>query len=132
METVAGNLSCLIRILKFNLRHNILFFRISSDLVPFASHPICKFNWQEVFKDKLRQIGNFVKSYGMRVSMHPDQFILINSPHLRILRRSIKELKYHCQVLDLMGHGPSAKIQIHVGGIYGDKEKILKAYCYHK
>jgi len=116
--------------LKFNLSHNILFFRISSDLIPFASHPICKFNWQEVFKGKFRQIGTFVKSCGMRVSMHPDQFTLINSPHLGILRRSVKELKYHCQVLDLMGLGPSAKIQIHVGGVYGDKEKSMLRFIH--
>jgi len=102
-ETVAGNLSRLFRILKFNLSHNRLFFRISSNLVPLASHPIFKFNWQEVLKDKFRQIGTFVKSCGMRVSMHPDQFILINSPHLPILRRSVKGLRYHCQILDLMG-----------------------------
>ena len=48
-KTVAGNLSCLREQLHFNLEHDIYYFRISSDLVPFASHPICDFPWQRFF-----------------------------------------------------------------------------------
>ncbi|MDD3717635.1 MAG: UV DNA damage repair endonuclease UvsE, partial [Actinomycetota bacterium] len=48
-STVAGNLSCLREQLDFNLEHCILYFRISSDLVPFASHPVCAYPWQREF-----------------------------------------------------------------------------------
>jgi UV DNA damage endonuclease len=125
IETVENNTDCLLRILQFNLKHNILFFRITSDLVPFASHPVCRFNWQDHFKRKLKKIGELVKGNHMRISMHPDQFTLINSPDLRIFKRTQKELLYHCQVLDLMGLDLSAKIQIHVGGVYGNKRKSM-------
>jgi UV DNA damage endonuclease len=53
IDTVTSNLGCLTEILKFNVEHHILFFRITSDLVPFASHPICKFDWVPYFKDKI-------------------------------------------------------------------------------
>ena len=123
VETIASNLACLKEMLKFNLDHNVLFFRISSDLVPFASHPVCRFNWPEHFRKDFRDIGRFIKTHGMRVNMHPDQFTLINSQDPAIFDRSRKELAYHARVLDLMGLDASAKIQIHVGGVYGDKEK---------
>jgi len=128
IETAKSNVYCLSKILKFNLRHNLLFFRITSDLVPFASHPICTFNWQEYFAEDFKVIGDFVKSHEMRISMHPDQFIVINSLDNRVFENSLRELAYHAQVLDLMELNTSAKIQIHVGGVYGDKEKSMKRF----
>ena len=128
VETVGNNLDCLFAILQYNLRHAILFFRVTSDLVPFASHPVCTFRWQEHFASRLEEIGNYIKRYDMRVSMHPDQFTLINSPDERIFRRSEKELIYHAQVLDLMGLDASAKVQIHVGGMYGEKVKSMERF----
>ncbi len=122
-ETIKNNLICLERILRFNLKHNILFFRIASDIVPFASHPICKFGWQRYFRKRFKAIGDFVKNCDMRISMHPDQFTLINSLDNRVFKNSVGELTYHAQMLDLMELDTSAKIQIHVGGVYKDKEK---------
>ncbi len=127
--TVSNNLDCLLNMFKFNLKHNILFFRITSDLVPFASHPICQFNWQEYFQGKFREIGNLIKTCKMRISMHPDQFTLLNSLDVSVLENSLKELNYHSQVLDLMELDTSAKVQIHIGGVYGDKEKSMERFA---
>jgi UV DNA damage endonuclease len=127
-ETVANNLACLWEMLRFNVKHNILFFRITSDLVPFASHPVCKFNWQRYFKKEFRSIGDYAKAHNIRISVHPDQFTLINSKDPGVLKRSIKELVYHCEVLDLMVLDSSAKIQIHVGGVYGEKAGSKKRF----
>jgi len=65
--------------LQFNLEHKLLFLRISSDLVPFASHPVNRFNWQKHFQEDFEEIGKFIIKNRMRISMHPDQFTLINS-----------------------------------------------------
>lgn len=128
IETVKNNLTCLFEMLKFNTKHKILFFRITSDLVPFASHPICRFNWQKHFRKQFEEIGSFIKEYDMRISMHPDQFIMINSIDEKVFERSLKELAYHTEVLDLLGLNTSAKIQIHVGGVYGDKSRSIKRF----
>lgn len=64
----------------------------------------------------------------MRISMHPDQFTLINSLDRAIFQRSLKELLYHAEILDLMELNTSAKIQIHVGGVYNDKTKSIKRF----
>jgi UV DNA damage endonuclease len=127
-QTVENNLECLLRILKFNLEHKLSFFRISSDLVPFASHPINKFNWKGHFQEEFEEIGEFITKNRMRISMHPDQFTLINSIKEDIFERSKNELKYHAQILDLLKLDTSAKIQIHVGGAYGDKEKSMERF----
>ncbi len=128
-RTVGGNLSCLMEQLRFNLRHGILYFRISSDLVPFASHPVCDYPWRKVFRRELEELGRFVTEHGMRVTMHPDQFILINSPDADIHSRSVAELVYHAEVLDLMGLDASHKIQLHVGGVYGDRRASLERFA---
>jgi UV DNA damage endonuclease len=127
-QTAKNNINCLVRILQFNLEHRLFFFRISSDLIPFASHPINKFNWQGHFQEEFEEIGEFITKNRMRISMHPDQFTLINSIKGDIFERSKNELKYHAQILDLMKLDTSAKIQIHVGGAYGDKEESLERF----
>jgi len=126
--TIGGNIECLHKILQFNVRHNILFFRITSDLVPFASHPINRFNWQKCYGTNFEEIGDFIKRHNIRIAMHPDQFTLINSLDKTIFKRSQRELLYHSNILDLMKLDNSAKIQIHVGGAYGEKMKSMKRF----
>lgn len=127
-ETVKSNLECLLKILHFNVENKIFFFRITSDLIPFASHPINTFDWQEHFRKEFELIGEFISNNKMRISMHPDQFTLINSLKNEIFERSKMELKYHAEVLDLMNLDTSAKVQIHVGGAYGDKERSIERF----
>jgi UV DNA damage endonuclease len=128
IRTIDSNLDCLQRILQFNVEHGILFFRITSDLVPFASHSICTFDWQSFFQERFQEIGGFLRSEGIRISMHPDQFTLINSPRTEVHEHSKRELAYHAQVLDLLGLDLSAKIQIHAGGVYSNKEQSVARF----
>jgi UV DNA damage endonuclease len=125
LEVTNQNLNCLQKILEYNIQHGFYFFRISSQTVPFASHPVCTIDWIKYFSTKLRHIGQFIKDNDCRISMHPDQFCLINAKDENIIKRSIAELDYHCQLLDEMQLDASAKIQIHVGGLYGDKQVCL-------
>jgi UV DNA damage endonuclease len=127
-EKIENNLECLMRILEFNVKNGLLFFRISSDLVPFASHPICKFDYVKNFRREFRDIGGYIRENDIRISMHPDQFVLINAKDKELVKKSIRELDYHCKVLDAMGLNSTAKVQIHVGGVYGDKQKSIRRF----
>jgi UV DNA damage endonuclease len=128
IETIEGNLQCLRKILEYNKQNKIYFFRITSDLIPFASHPIMEFDWQVYFKEKLSEIGKFIKENKMRITMHPGQYTLLNSPNDKVFETSIKDLEYHVEILDLMELDKAAKVQIHVGGVYGDKKRSRQRF----
>ncbi|MBD3256347.1 MAG: UV DNA damage repair endonuclease UvsE [Candidatus Lokiarchaeota archaeon] len=127
-ETISGNLDCLQKILEFNVDHNLYFFRITSDLIPFASHPVMNFNWKDYFKTKFEGIGNYIKKNNMRITMHPGQYTVLNSKRKDVFERSLKELKYHIEVLDLLKLDQSAKVQVHVGGVYNEKKESINRF----
>jgi UV DNA damage endonuclease len=119
VQKVENNLDCLSKILQYNVQNGFHFFRISSDLVPFASHPVCTFDWAGHFRGRLRKVGEFIKEHDIRISMHPDQFVVINSPKDDVVERSVWEQ---------MALDSTAKIQIHVGGVYGDKRSATNRF----
>lgn len=128
IKKVQENLDCLQKTLQFNVDNDLLFFRIGSGLVPFASHGICTFNWRDYFSNELKKIGSYIKENNIRISMHPDQFVVLNAKNKEIVERSIKEVEYHCDVLDSMELKEDAKVQIHIGGVYGEKEESIKRF----
>ncbi|OUJ73291.1 UV damage repair endonuclease UvsE [Hymenobacter crusticola] len=128
VQTVATNLACLQRILEYNVERGLLFFRLSSGIVPFGSHPINTYPWQHHFAAEFRQIGDYIKANNMRVSFHPDQFVVLNSPDEGIVQRSIAELVYQGSMFDLMELDSKAKLQIHVGGLYGDRDLAISRF----
>lgn len=134
IEAVTNNIACLQRILEWNASHGLLFFRMGSDIVPFGSHEVNTFPWQQHFKREFRAIGDFVRAHNMRVSFHPDQFVVLNSPDPGIVQRSVNELIYQGSMLDLMELDSTAKLQIHAGGAYGDKGLALARWVdtFHK
>lgn len=128
ITTVQQNLECLERILQWNLDHDIRFFRISSDTIPFASHPVMTFGWQQHFADQFAALGGFIQRHDMRINMHPGQYILLNAPKQEVVDRSIAELTYHAELLDLLGLDHTHKMQIHPGGVYGDKPAAMERF----
>ena len=126
--TIENNLDCLQRMLSWNVAHEILFFRIHADLIPFATHPICTFPWQDEFQKTFAEIGTFLREHRIRISTHPSQFILINALEERIAKNSIRELDHLTNLFQLLGSGNDAKIQIHVGGVYSDREASMQRF----
>ncbi len=131
-RTVRSNISHLGCILGWNHMMGILHFRIGPRIIPYASHPVCCYDWQYRFRDELRELGCLIKQRQMRISMHADQSVVINSPESVVVQRSIDELAYMNCLLDLLGLGTDAKIQIHAGGIYqnlhASKRRFAKNY----
>lgn len=127
-ETVRLNLDSLMHTLKWNVEHGLYFYRISSSLIPFASHPAMTLSWKERFREDFERIGNFIKQNNMRISMHPGQYVVINSPNDNVYENSVKELQYHADVLDMLGLDRTHKFQFHLGGIHNDRDLSTKVF----
>ncbi|MEX2369143.1 MAG: UV DNA damage repair endonuclease UvsE [Candidatus Paceibacterota bacterium] len=128
IEKISGNLDCLERILRWNTEHNLLFFRITSDLIPFGSHPVHDFDFATYFGDEFATLGEIISVSDMRISMHPGQYTLLNAEDGEVVGRAVADLQYHADVLDALGLDSRHKIQIHVGGVYGDKPAAKKRF----
>lgn len=128
LETAALNIEGLLQNIEYAHNTNLLFYRIRSELIPFASHPVCTVDWQTHFKAELAHIGKLIKQYNMRISLHPDQFVVLNAPSEKVVENSIKELEYQAKILQSLGLGSEHKLQIHVGGMYGDKQPSIKRF----
>lgn len=127
-KITGSNLQALENMLDYNIRNGIRLFRISSDIVSFGSHPVNTVNWQEEFREDFLRLGKKISSSGMRVSMHPGQYTVLNSPDPDVAINAVQELSYHGSFLDALGMNPVHKIVLHIGGVYGDKEKSTKAF----
>lgn len=127
-EIIAHNLKSLEHIIDYNIKNQIKLFRISSDLIPFGSSPVNQLAWWEIFAPQFAEIGAKIQKSGMRVSMHPGQYTVLNSPNADVVNRAIEDLTYHTRVLDALDVGQAHKIILHVGGIYGDKKQAMERF----
>lgn len=128
-DIIANNLTHLKNSILYNIENNIKLFRISSDIIPFASHPVNTLDWKTIYKDELFSIGTLIKKSNMRVSMHPGQYTIINSPTAEVVEKSILELQYHADFLDTLNLDSTHKIIIHIGGVYGEKSNAISRFC---
>ena len=128
LESARFNLNALENILRYNVDNNIKLFRISSDIIPLASHESNELRWWEILKPELIDLGQFAKNNELRLSMHPGQYTVINSPYGDVVKRAIDDLKYHQRFLDSIEMPLEAKIILHIGGMYGNKTEAMKRF----
>lgn len=114
-------------IVRWNAERGIRLFRIGQGLIPFASHPAFPYDWSEEHGDDLRELGALARSLGVRLSMHPGQFINPGSPNPETAGRSLDELRYAARVFDLMGLD-DAVVVLHLGGAYDDRPAAVARF----
>ncbi|MGH3144395.1 MAG: UV DNA damage repair endonuclease UvsE [Rubrobacter sp.] len=124
---VRKNLSGLKAILRWNADRGIGLFRVGQGLVPFASHPAFPYDWEEEHGDELREAGDLARELGIRLSMHPGQYINPGSVKPGVVRRSLAELRYAARVCDLVG-GRDSVVVLHLGGAYEDRQAAARCF----
>lgn len=124
---ILNNLESLILALKFCFENHILSMRVSSTLLPLYTHPDCYYSLKELPHGKeilelFEKASHFAQEKRIRLSFHPDQFTVLNSPRADVVENSIENLRYHNYLSELL---KADVINIHAGGIYGDKKRAL-------
>lgn len=117
---VRQNISGLREILRWNAAQGVGLFRLGQNLVPFSSHPAFPYDWESVHGDELRESGDLARSLGIRLSMHPGQYIQPSSLKPEVVERSLEELRSSARILSLLG-SPDSVLVLHLGGANGDK-----------
>ena len=122
----------LIEIIKWNHKNGFKLFRMTSDLIPWASEfSLSSMPDYRKISILLNGAGNLAAKYGQRITSHPGPFNVLVSPNERVVNNTIRDLSIHGEIFDLMGlsRTPYNKINIHCNGVYGDKQSAMDRFC---
>jgi len=121
-----------VKLLEWNRLNGIMFFRLSSTIVPWGDHiDITTLKDYEEIKSELKKAGEYAKEWGIRITSHPGPFNVLVSPKENVVLNTIADLELHGKIFDMMGLSktPYNKINIHCNGVYGDKIVAMDRFC---
>ena len=131
-ELTLANAMDLDKIIDWNILNGYNFFRITSGLAPWKS----EYEWDDLkdieqIRMYLHSAGVKAKTHNLRITSHPGPFNVLTSPHPHVVDNCVSDLTDHGEVFDMMGlsRTPYNKINIHIGGAYGDKESAMERFC---
>ena len=131
-EITFANVKDLDKIIDWNIINGYNFFRITSGLAPWKS----EYDWDDLpdieqIRMWLHSAGEKAKTHNIRITSHPGPFNVLTSPHQHVVENCVGDLSDHGDVFDMMGlsRTPYNKINIHLGGVYGDKESAMDRFC---
>jgi len=130
-EIALHNAESLLQALNFVNLNDIGAFRVLSQILPVYTQPDVSYKLDDLPDSKsirLRyaQAKQFAQKHDIRLSFHPDQFIVLSSPTAKVVENSICELEYQCMIAELIG---AETVNIHLGGVYGDKIGTIKRFA---
>ena len=133
-ELVVQNVTDLKSIIQWNEDNGIKFFRLSSEIFPWASEYYQ--DWDnfpniDLISTILKDCGDLATKYGHRITSHPGPFNVLVSPNENVVQNTITDLTIHADVFDFMGlsRTPYNKLNIHCNGVYGDKQSAMDRFC---
>jgi len=131
-EKTLSNCSDLEKIVSWNINNGYKFFRVTSNLAPWKS----EYRWDDMpdieqIRKHLWSAGTMANTHNLRLTSHPGPFNVLTSPHPHVVTNCVRDLTDHGDVFDMMNlsRTPYNKINIHIGGAYGDKESAMKRFC---
>ena len=130
-DCVIQNVADLERIIEWNEQNGIKMYRMSSDMMPWATEYQFEQlkDWNEI-AIILKRCGEKATKYGQRLSFHPGPFNVLVSPKEAVVQNTINDLEVHGRLMDALGLSktPYNKINIHCNGVYGDKQSAMDRF----
>ena len=118
------------KILEYAHSLGIRMYRLSTDVAPYytdTTRP--QFSRQlEESTVQLAEVGALARRLDIRLSMHPGQYTVLNSPSATTYAAAVRELQYAADLLDLMDQPPDNKVIVHIGGAYGEKDAAMRRW----
>jgi len=126
-----ANVASLAHAIRFCARHGIGAFRVGSWLFPVATHPQVGYQLGDLPQAgelcaALDQCRELASENDVRLTFHPDQFVVLNSPRPEVVDNAIRDLEHHTRLAECIG---ADVINIHAGGAYGDKASALRRFA---
>jgi UV DNA damage endonuclease len=128
-EIACHNAAALAAAIRYCAAHGIGAFRVNSQILPLRTHPAVGYRVDQLpvgtdIVERFMEAGRIAAALDVRLSFHPDQFVVLNSPRPEVVDSSLAELEYQTEVADWIG---ADVINIHAGGAYGNKPAALAA-----
>jgi UV DNA damage endonuclease len=130
-ELAFKNVKDLEKIIDWNIQQHLLLYRMSSDMFPWMSeYELADLPDYFQITGILKRIGEKVRAYNLRLTYHPGPFNVLGSPSEVVVTNTVKELRQHGEIMDLIGlpRSPFSKINIHIGGAYGDRSSAIQRF----
>lgn len=125
-DKIFENLDSLKKIIEYNISNNIHFYRLTSNLIPLATHNDINIDYIRPFKEKFKEIGNLISKSNMRVDLHPNWFAILNSTNKDVVNNTYNILKYHYNILDALNIKDKVII-LHIGSsVCGKKASLTR------
>jgi len=125
-NVIRSNFESLEKILKYNIRNDITFFRMTSELIPLVSHPLVQYDFINQYKTYYKKIGNIINENNLRVDIHPSAYTVLNSVNEDVVTSTINILEFYQKMYESMGI--ESKIVLHVGSKVGGKRLGMKRF----
>lgn len=123
------NLSATARILLHAAASGIPLYRFSSRLIPLLGHEATEGHPFFLYLEKdFQELGEIVRRHRMRVSFHPDHFVVLSAENPEVLQATTRVLGSHMRMLRAMGLAHDARLVVHVGGAYGEKSSAIARF----
>lgn len=103
-------------------------FRINSQILPLGTHPLSGYTLARL--DRSGAIGEAFAAAGraaarldVRLSFHPDQFVVLNSERPEVVQSAVDELEFQAEIAEMVG---ADTLVLHGGGGAGGTAVALE------
>ncbi len=125
-EIIEQNLHNLIETLKYNIKNNIHFYRLSSNIIPLATHKEVNINYLDKYKKYYKTISNLINKNNLRIDLHASPYCILNSTKKEVIENTMASLEYYYNLLNIMNIKNKLVI-LHIGSNeFGKKNSLTR------